>query len=36
MTNRIKLVGSKGEKKLDALYDSGASFSFVRRKLAVS
>ncbi len=32
--NRIKLAGSKGEKKIDALYDSGASFSFVTKKLA--
>jgi len=27
--NCIKLVGSKGEKKVDALFDSGASFSFI-------
>ena len=32
--NRIKLAGSKGEKKVDALYDSGASFSFVKKELA--
>ncbi len=32
--NRIKLVGSKGEKKVDALFDSGASFSFINRELA--
>jgi len=32
--NRIKLVGSKGEKKVDALYDSGASFSFIQKELA--
>ena len=25
--NRIKLVGSKGEKKVDGLFDSGVSFS---------
>ncbi len=32
--NRIKLVGSKGDKKVDALFDSGASFSFIEKKLA--
>jgi len=32
--NRIKLVGSKGEKKVDALFDSGASFSFINKALA--
>lgn len=32
--NRIKLAGSKGEKKVDALYDTGASFSFIKRDLA--
>lgn len=32
--NRIKLSGIKGEKKVDALYDTGASFSFIARKLA--
>ena len=32
--NRIKLVGSKGEKKVDALFDSGASFSFITKALA--
>ena len=32
--NRIKLVGSKGEKKVDALFDSGASFSFITKELA--
>ena len=34
--NRIKLAGSKGEKKVDALYDSGASFSFIKKELAAS
>ena len=34
MINRIKLVGSKGEKKVDALFDSGASFSFLVTSLA--
>jgi len=32
--NKIKLSGSKAEKKVDALYDSGASFSFIDRTLA--
>jgi len=32
--NKIKLVGSKAKKKVDALYDSGASFSFIQRELA--
>jgi predicted aspartyl protease len=32
--NRIKLVGSKGEKKVHALFDSGASFSFITPELA--
>ena len=32
--NRIKLVGSKGEKKVDGLFDSGASFSFINKNLA--
>jgi hypothetical protein len=32
--NRVKLSGIKGEKKVDALYDSGASFSFINKKLA--
>lgn len=34
IVNRVKLVGSKGEKKVDALYDSGASLSFITKKLA--
>lgn len=32
--NKVKLVGSKGEKKTDALFDSGASFSFIIKELA--
>lgn len=32
--NKVKLVGSKGEKKTDALFDSGASFSFITKELA--
>lgn len=34
IVNRVKLVGSKGEKKVDALYDGGASLSFITKKLA--
>ena len=34
IVNRIKLVGSKGEKKADALYDTGASFSFISKSMA--
>jgi len=33
--NRIKLAGSKGEKKVDALFDSGATYSFIRKELAL-
>ena len=32
--NRIKLEGSKGEKKVHALFDIGASFSFINTDLA--
>ena len=32
--NRIKLVGSKGEKKGEGLFDNGANFSFIRPDLA--
>ena len=32
--NRTKLVGSQGEKKVDALFDSDASFSFITKQLA--
>ena len=32
--NRIKLAGSKGEKKTDALFDSGASYSFINNNFA--
>ncbi len=34
IVNRIKLVGSKGEKKADALYDTGASLSFISKSMA--
>jgi len=32
--NRIKLVGFKGEKKVDALYDTGARLSFISKSMA--
>ena len=32
--NRVKLVGSKESKKVDALYDNDASFSFIKNELA--
>jgi len=32
--NKIKLSGPKGKRKVDALYDSGASFSFIEKNLA--
>ena len=32
--NRVKLVGSKESKKVDALYDNDASFSFIKTELA--
>ena len=31
---RIKLVGSKGERDIIALFDSGASYSFIKKELA--
>ena len=34
IVDKIKLKGLKGEKKVDALYDRGASFSFITRKTA--
>ena len=33
--NRVRLVGSKGDTKVDALFDTGASFSFIMRELAL-
>ena len=34
LIDRIKLVGTKGQKKIYALYDSGASFSFIKKSIA--
>ena len=31
---RIKLIGSKGEKELEALFDTGATYSCIRPELA--
>ena len=33
---KIRLSGSKGEKTINALYDSGASVSFLRKSIAES
>jgi hypothetical protein len=34
IVDKIRLKGLKGEKKVDALYNTGASFSFITRKTA--
>jgi len=34
VTKRIRLVGSRGEHETDGLFDTGASYSFVRRDVA--
>jgi len=34
LVKSIKLEGSKGERKIDALFDSGASMSFIKESLA--
>jgi hypothetical protein len=34
--NRVKLSGMKGEKEVDALYGSGASFSFINKNTAAA
>ncbi len=34
ITKRIRLVGSRGEHETDGLFDTGASYSFVRRDVA--
>ncbi|MBL7136327.1 MAG: hypothetical protein ISS81_07030 [Candidatus Marinimicrobia bacterium] len=34
--DRIKIDGIKVEKKIEALYDTGASFSFINKELAES
>ena len=36
ITKKLKLVGSKGEKELEGLFDSGATYSCIERKLAES
>jgi hypothetical protein len=36
ITGRIRLSGSKGDKNVDALYDSGASVSFLKKSIAES
>ena len=34
IAKKLKLVGSKGEKELEGLFDSGATYSCIERKLA--
>jgi len=34
ITERVRLVGSRGEHETEGLFDSGASYSFVRRNIA--
>ncbi len=34
ITKRVRLVGSRGEHETEGLFDSGASYSFVRRDIA--
>ncbi len=34
VTKRIRLVGSRGEYETEGLFDSGASYSFVRKDIA--
>jgi hypothetical protein len=34
ITKKIKLVGSKGEKELEGLFDSGSTYSCIERSLA--
>ena len=34
IAKRIKLVGSRGEHETEGLFDSGASYSFIRRDIA--
>ena len=34
ITKRMKLEGSQGERDADAMFDSGASYSFIRRDVA--
>jgi len=34
VTKRVRLVGSKGEHETEGLFDSGASYSFIRKDIA--
>jgi hypothetical protein len=34
ITKRMRLVGSLGEREVDGLFDSGASYSLIRREVA--
>ena len=34
VTKRVRLVGSKGEHETEGLFDSGASYSFIRKDVA--
>ena len=34
IAKRVRLVGSRGEHETEGLFDSGASYSFVRRNIA--
>ena len=36
ITKKIKLAGSKGEKELEGLFDSGSTYSCIERRLAES
>ncbi|MBL7075237.1 retroviral-like aspartic protease [candidate division KSB1 bacterium] len=36
ITKKLKLAGSKGEKELEGLFDSGATYSCIERRLAKS
>jgi len=36
IAKKLKLAGSKGEKELEGLFDSGATYSCIERKLAES
>ncbi|MDZ7261617.1 MAG: retropepsin-like domain-containing protein [candidate division KSB1 bacterium] len=36
IAKKLKLVGSKGEKELEGLFDSGSTYSCIERKLAES
>jgi len=34
ITKRVRLVGSRGEHETEGLFDSGASYSFIRKDIA--